>query len=200
MWKEKLSTLSPKIKENIIPLLLGVFGLILLSYGVIHSINSGQVSSDQDIVFEEGNKEQSEAKIVVDIEGAVVTPGVYSLNSDARVKDALIVAFGLSSDADREWVAKNLNQAAKLNDGAKIYIPKEGEAVKTSSQGFVSTSGLININSASSSELESLSGIGPVTAGKIIENRPYTAIDELLTKKIVGSKVFDKIKEKISVY
>lgn len=203
MWKEKLLTLSPNLKSNIFPLLLGVIGLILLSLGFISSLVGS--SKTDDIVFEEGNEQSEESKIIIDIQGAVVSPGVYTLKGDARIKDALIAASGLASDADREWVAKNLNQAARIQDGAKIYIPKYGESSSVSSgqevsAGLVSASGSININSASQSELESLPGIGPVTAGKIIDNRPYSAIDELRTKKVVGQSVFEKIKDKISIY
>lgn len=62
-----------------------------------------------------------------------------------------------------------------------------------------SISGLIGINSATEKELDTLSGIGPVTAQKIVGNRPYASINELLDKKIVGSKVFSQIKDKISI-
>ena len=64
----------------------------------------------------------------------------------------------------------------------------------------ISASGLIDINAASESELDTLSGIGPVTAGKIIDNRPYGSLEELVSKKAVSSSVFEKIKDHISVY
>lgn len=203
MWKEKLLTLSPNLRSNVLPLFLAITGLLLLSFGLISSIIGNPKT--EEIVFEKGTEQSEGSKIVIDIQGAVVSPGVYTLEGDVRIKDALIAAFGLSSDADREWIAKNINQAAKIQDGAKIYIPKYGESLSASkgletSAGLVSASGLININSASKSELESLPGVGPVTAGKIIDNRPYTAIDELKAKKVVGQNVFEKIKDKISIY
>jgi competence protein ComEA len=132
-----------------------------------------------------------------------VKPGVYKLSQDARMQDAFISCGGLSSSADRNWVAKNINLAVKLTDGAKIYIPKLGEQTSSSSSyssGVALTSSLININSASEQELDSLSGVGPATATKIINSRPYGSINDLLDKKIVGSKVFQTIKDKISVY
>ena len=95
--------------------------------------------------------------------------------------------------------------ATKLADGAKIFIPSVGEAVNggsalnSSSEGII-VGALININTSSQSQLESLPGIGPVTAQKIIAGRPYGSIEELLSKKIVGSKVFGQIKDKIAVY
>lgn len=200
MWKEKLLALFPSFRDNILVILLAGVGLILLGYGLISSFNKNE---PEDVVFETAEETNAENKIVVDIEGAVVTPGVYSLNSDARVKDALVAASGLAQDADRDWVSKNLNLAAKLTDSAKVYIPRVGEQVFTSSNGVAGVatqSNFININSASPSELESLPGIGPVTAKKIIDNRPYNLIDDLLTKKVVGSSVFQKIKEKIAVH
>jgi competence protein ComEA len=61
------------------------------------------------------------------------------------------------------------------------------------------TGGLVDVNNASESELDSLPGVGPVTAAKIIENRPYQTIDELVVKKAVGDSLFGKIKDKITV-
>lgn len=199
MESKDYSQYLEKAKGNLLPLVFGLVGLILLSYGLISSLSSS-AEEPEDIIFDSSNEKVQEAKIIIDIQGAVVFPGVYTLDTDGRIKDALIQAGGLSSDADREWVAKNLNQAAKLSDGSKIYIPRLNEQVQAQSTGTISTSGLININSASSSELDTLPGIGPVTANKIIDNRPYTAVEDLLTKKAVGQSVFENIKDKISVY
>lgn len=211
--EELISKYSPLLKRYILPLSLGALGMIFFIYGLIGLFWDNKPASE-DVVFESssGEKESTEAKtILVDIEGAVVRPGVYSLSLDARIQDALVSAGGLSSVADREFVSKRLNLATKLTDGAKIYIPLEGEAesIPTSlglrgasagSTELTSTSGQININSASQSQLEALPGIGPVTAQKIIGGRPYGSVDELLNKKIVGSKVFSQIKDKVSIY
>jgi competence protein ComEA len=95
-----------------------------------------------------------------------------------------------------------------VSDGTKIYIPKVGETLPSSTDNSVlpggavagvATTGLISINSASSTELESLPGIGPVSAGKIIDNRPYGSMDELISKKAIGKSVFQKIKTLISL-
>ena len=90
-----------------------------------------------------------------------------------------------------------------LSDGQKIYIPKLSETQNSVSVNGVSTGNIsskININSAGASDLDSLPGIGSVTAQKIIDARPYSAIEDLLNRKIVSQKVFDQIKEKISIY
>ena len=198
-----------QLKPHWLPISLGLAGMIFLLYGLI---SLSGTSKSNDLVFEEANeskesqgKENNGAKLTVDVAGAVVKPGVYSLPQDARVQDALIAAGGMNSQADREKVAKTLNLAAKIVDGGKIYIPAIGDASQASSGQAVlgsegSSTGLINLNSASASELDKLQGIGPVTAEKIITNRPYGAIEELVAKKVVGQKVFEAIKDKISVY
>lgn len=190
------------IKNNI--LVLGIFfiGLILFSVGVIQLFGA----KNADISFKSGQDivEKSDAegkKIMVDISGAVVAPGLYSLPFDARVQDALVISGGLSAEADREYVSKAINLAQKLTDGQKLYLPKAGEkGVAGSVRGAqIYNDGKIHINSASVSELDTLSGVGKVTAQKIIDSRPYSKIDELVTKKAVSQKVFESIKDKIDL-
>ena len=198
-----------KIKPHFLPLAVGIVGLIFLGYGLI--VLSAPKKDKPDILFEAAKDESPMARVVeqriaVDVEGAVQNPGVYKLRADARVQDALIAAGGLSSSADREKVAKTLNLAAKVTDGGKIYIPFTGElsssgvAAPESSTLGADTSAAININTASLKDLDSLPGIGEVTAQKIISNRPFGSLDELLSKKLVSKKVFESIKDRISVY
>lgn len=182
--------------------------MIFFAYGLIGLFAANKTSSE-DIVFEASSSAKqnpSEMKtIFIDTEGAVVKPGLYKLPQDSRIQDALVAAGGLSASADRNFVSKNINLAIKLTDGAKIYIPNISEAVSGSSvlSGSSQTGGggdLVNINISSQAQLEALPGIGPVTAQKIIAGRPYNSVDELLNKKVVGSKVFNQIKEKITIY
>ena len=72
---------------------------------------------------------QSYNEVTIDISGEVINPGVYRLTGEVRVNDILIKAGGLSANADRDWVAKNLNLAEKLIDGEKIFIPKRGDVL-----------------------------------------------------------------------
>ena len=78
---------------------------------------------------------------------------------------------------------------------------KNDEDIKTyQSQSTIQGSGLIDINTASQEELESLWGIGPVYAQNIIEQRPYSNVEELLTKKVIRSDIYEKNKDKLTVY
>ena len=185
---------SPFIKQNLLVLVLGFFGLMFLGYGLIQMFS--QKSSTDAIVLEKGDKTDSVGSIVVDVAGAVMKPGVYQLQADARTQNAIVKAGGLSDDADRGWVDHNINLAAQVSDGSKLYIPFKGDPAQ---RGDASNK-QININTAKQSELESLSGIGPVTAQKIIDGRPYSTIDELVGKKVIAAKLFEKIKEKITTY
>ncbi|OGH18921.1 MAG: hypothetical protein A3F31_02310 [Candidatus Levybacteria bacterium RIFCSPHIGHO2_12_FULL_38_12] len=200
------STYPIIIKKYRFSLLLGIAGLIFFGYGLITLLSSS--NSDDEIEYKPvvaNQTNENKGTMVVDVSGAVVNPGVYKLSIDSRVWDGLIKAGGLSSGANREWVSKNLNLAAKLSDGGKIYIPT-GQTGITSTMGSIkgenlgSVEGFIDINTASEGELDSLPGIGPVTAQKIIQNRPYSATEDLISKKVVTGKVFEKIKGKISVY
>ncbi len=137
-------------------------------------------------------------ELVVHVDGAVVNPGVYKLAVGSRVSDVVEKAGGLSEEADRGKV----NLAAKLTDGQKLLIPNKAQSsnVKTqNSEEVAGATNLININDASTSQLDTLPGIGIATAGKIISGRPYTDINELVLKKVVTSGVFEKIKDLISV-
>jgi competence protein ComEA len=194
-------------EKNKTPIILGLLGLVLVGIGVFSVLLLGQKETAIEILPAE---EAAEGEtIFVDLEGAVEKPGVYQLPSDSRINDLLIAAGGLSVKADREWVEKNLNLAQKLADGAKIYIPREGETrlrqdfggQGSGTSGQIAGVGTkININTASASELDSLWGIGEKRAAAIIKNRPYQKIEELRTKKIIPSNVYERIKDEITVY
>ncbi len=183
-----------RIKQNLLPLALGGIGLILIIAGVLQYVF--QKPEEPALVVE--NADIQEQKILVDIEGAVINPGVYQLSLESRVVDALAAAGGMSEQADRQWIEKNLNLAKKVSDGLKIYIPRLGEEIFTGESATEPAGSVMNINTASTTDLESLPGVGAVTASSIIEGRPFAQIDELLSRKIVGEATFEKIKDKIS--
>jgi len=183
-------------KRYQVSIVLALIGLALIGAGL--SISKFSASSKEPEFIPAGS---STASVKVDIEGAVKQPGVYELTSNSRVADVIEKAGGFSNDADKSWIAQSLNLAGKVSDGQKIYIPVVGEAAKTDAGSVAGqTTGKINVNTASSSELDTLPGIGPLTAQKIISGRPYKSVDELLSKKVVGAATFEKIKDKITTY
>ncbi len=204
---EKLEKLLSIYK---IPLVLAAIGLVFFLTGIIYIFKT-QTTSHEVIFSSESSASAriTKSKIHIDIEGAVIAPGVYSMEEGSIVADALVASGGLAQDADREWIGKNLNRAAKLIDGGKIFIPSlsqisDGKAQSSNSKDQNNnllgvTTGKININTASQAELEGLPGVGPVTALKIINGRSYQTIDELKTKKIVGNALFEKIKDLLSI-
>lgn len=190
------------LKKYWLPCLLALVGLIFFIYGLIALWSQNQRPTD--IKFETNSTAsiKSENLITVDIEGAVSNPGVYKLKPNSIIQDGLVAAGGLSNEADRDFVAKSINLATKLTDGQKIYIPKVGQSAPTvlGSSNLITNSSLININSALEKELDTLPGVGPVTAAKIVNNRPYLDINDLITKSVVSQKVFGQIKDKITAY
>ena len=190
-------------------ILFFLIGAILIGLGLLLVKDSKITSSKIEVLESTTEGLGEDLEVVVEVAGAVEKPGVYKLTKGVRIEDALISAGGISADADRLWMERSLNRAAKLIDGQKIYIPRKDEqisGVSTSNLGGYQTisssqgSGLVNVNAVSQKELESLWGIGPVTAQNIIEQRPYSSVEELLTKKILKSNVYERNKDKLSVY
>lgn len=179
-----------------------VIGLMGLGVVMLFVSFKGKVLGEKvEVEYMASNKAEGISnKIVVDVGGAVIDPGVYELEQGSRLKDALVAAGGLAASADREWVEKVFNMAEEVDDGEKIYVPEvlKNQNIENSNQS--QNLNLININDASQQELESLWGIGEVRAQAIIDNRPYKSIEELLEKKIVPKNVFEANKEKMSVY
>lgn len=147
-------------------------------------------------------------EIVIDVAGAVVKPGVYRLATGARVGDAIDAAGGFSTRVDVDRVGEELNLAATLADGAQVRVPSRDDpaasagAAKGSGGETGSATHLVNLNTATEAELDALPGIGPVTAGKIIESRagaPFKTVDELRERGLVGEKTFEKLKPLVSV-
>lgn len=197
------------IKERKFVIILSFLGIVLIAYGGFLYIAS-QNNKETIIIEKDENESASGEKLVVDIQGAVKNPGVYELSKGDRVSDALKKAGGLVDEADNLRIAKTINLAAFLTDGMKLYFPFDGEEVMGNTSSDESTKGVnvsfssytqgfISINNATESELDKLPGIGQITAKKIIDNRPYSTIEELITKKVISEKLFEKIKNQLSL-
>jgi competence protein ComEA len=142
----------------------------------------------------------SPALLIVDVAGAVRKPGVYEFGEGERVVDAIERAGGPMPKADLSL----LNLAAMLVDGTQILVPKIGPAVAgVPGAAPGPSSGLVNINSASATELETLSGIGEVLAATIVEyrdqNGPFASVDDLLDVSGIGPATLEEIRDQVTV-
>ena len=184
-------------------ILIFLLGVILTGVGLFISQNEKDGDTDQVEILTGASEARDEgSEIVVEIAGEVEQPGVYKLPKNSRVEELLIASGGISEGADRDWMEKSLNRAARLSDGQKIYIlgaNEQGSNPSGESWGSGGT-GLININSASQKELESLPGIGPVYAQNIIEHRSYSNVEELSTKGVLKKSTYEEIKDLVTVY
>ncbi|MBI2600948.1 helix-hairpin-helix domain-containing protein [Candidatus Daviesbacteria bacterium] len=184
----KLQELTSQYK---LPLILILVGLSLLSIGYVVSFPKS-IKPD----YPKESLITQPKQVIVDLSGAVNKPGVYTLEEGARVEEVVKKAEGFREDANKEYIARSLNMAQKLIDGSKIYIPFDGEVVQVQVAGVSSSStNKVSVNLSTQSELEALSGIGPVSASKIIANRPYQTLEELVTKKVITKALLDKLKD-----
>lgn len=140
--------------------------------------------------------------IVVYICGAVKESQVITLEENSRICDAIDAVGGLTNEAD----LTNINLAYILEDGEKIYIPKKGEEIQnisTSSYNNSSSPSKININKATQTELETIPGIGPSTALKIInyreENGKFSKIEDIKNVSGIGDAKYEQMKNYISI-
>lgn len=154
--------------------------------------------------------------LVVDVAGAVLHPGVYHLPAGSRVADAITAAGGFGPRVDAP-AAQALNLAAPLTDGLQVRVPSRddppgsgsaspgatgGTAPGGNAAGAGGGGGRVDLNTATSAQLDTLPGIGPVTAAKIIasrEERPFSAVDDLQTRKLVGASTFAKLAGLVTV-
>lgn len=170
-----------------------------------------QLMSDTEIPAEsevvdietEGSQTTNTDTVVVEIKGALVSPGVYELKTGDRLVDAIELAGGLTEKADD----RTINQALLLTDQMMIYVPFQGEEVSETSQvatvNGMESSTKININKAEINELTDLNGIGDSRAQSIIdyrvENGLFKTIEEIKNVSGIGDKIFENLKEQITV-
>jgi competence protein ComEA len=137
--------------------------------------------------------------LMVDVAGAVVNPGVYSLPLNSRVVEAIKAAGGLKKGAD----TSDINQARILKDGEQIYVFPAVSRFSGTTSVPLRKNGPIMINRATAKDFESLDGIGPVLASRIVtyrkSNGPFTAVEDLLKVPGIGQSKFDQFKSKLRV-
>jgi competence protein ComEA len=138
--------------------------------------------------------------VVVDVVGAVRRPGLYRLEQGSRIADAVARAGGAVGKADLAHV----NLAAPLADGEQIVIPKRGAAVAAAGGGGSAAapgapSGPVQLSTATLEQLDSLPGVGPVTAQKILDYREkhgaFSSVDELDAVPGIGPKRLDQLRD-----
>ena len=194
-------------------------------YSIISSLNEDTVIEEIEVknidpplpeVSKEEKQVDDQCPILVDIGGAILNPGVYCFDKGASVIDAVRKAKGFTPDAGFKYISMKINLATVMLDNTKIYIPFETdyncslltfnlpkEVVDITipdtevEQGQETQGGCISINTATLSELDTLEGVGPSTAQKIIDGRPYGVLEDLLNVSGIGEATFNKFKEDI---
>ncbi|MCA1057982.1 helix-hairpin-helix domain-containing protein [Rossellomorea aquimaris] len=149
--------------------------------------------------------EKDAENVFVDVKGEVMKPGLYEVRQGERLKFVIDRAGGFTDDADK----KMMNLAVKVTDEMMIYVPKIGEMeivppeIVTPVSGTEAGHDILNINTASQQDFETLPGIGPSKAASFVqyreENGPFSTIDEITNISGIGDKTFEKLKEHISV-
>ena len=156
-------------------------------------------ASEDELEQEDTIEEKSEKKdelLIVHVSGSVKRPGVYQLEKDKRIIDAIEKAGGMLEEADSDA----LNLAEKIKDGMKIYVPKKGEKPTTSTN--LKSQSYIDLNLAEKEELMTLPGVGEKTADKIIayrEAQPFEKVEDLLKVSGFGKKKMEALKGLIAV-
>ena len=187
-------------------ILAATAGLIIAGCGfyIYNSSPKDEILLDDPVEISESLQEVEEDpdKIVVYITGAVKNPGVIEIPEDSRVLDAVNAAGGVTAEADLE----SINMAQKVRDGQHVTVPEISDPNSTvptrQNSSSKSSGGLVNINSASESELISLPGIGAATAKKIIDyretNGAFIEIEDIKKVRGIGESKFQSMKDLIT--
>lgn len=202
-------------------ILIGIAIIVLVGFGYYKSnsdnLNNNQIQTLVDTKSTDSINEKSEnntqnrednSTTMCQIDGCVNKPGVYSFKKDDRIKDIVELAGGFTQDAD----TKSVNLAMKLKDEMKVYIPSKTETSKAQNNNIESSdivtikdnnsNSLVNINTADSNKLQTLPGIGPSKAKKIIEFREknqFKKIEEIKNVDGIGDKTFESLKSLITI-
>lgn len=188
MQKLKLTQKQKIIVSVVAVILIAGFGWSI-SKQLAQPTSKVLSATTEKIITATETKSQSKA-FFIEVVGQVKNPGVYQINKEMIVLEAIEMAGGFNPDADLQHVHKNITLSAVVQANQKIYIPAKNETSSPNTSG--DTSQKISINSASRTELMTLSGVGEVTADKIIAGRPYKTLEEL-KEHGVGESLYAKI-------
>ena len=189
----------------LIPILLICFGVVLAFpafRALVESTETMACYCPSCEAMDFANKgAKSLGLIKVDLAGAVKNPGIYQLEIGQRMADLIDKSGGFIDEVSKDFLAKEFNLSAELENESKIYIPFEGEYLLSEKSEGISdqSSSKISINTASSETLETLSGVGEKRASDLIENRPYSQLDELVDKNVFSQSLFDSLKNELSL-
>lgn len=179
-------------------------GLVVLSAAVGWGILRGQSAPASAVALDDGSGGQvaaEPAELYVHVLGEVSDPGLYILDADARLVDALAAAGGTLETAD----LKAVNLARPLSDGEQVVVPAQGEQAAAGASGAsaVGADGRVDLNAATEADLETLPRIGPALAQRILEwreaNGRFRAVEDLMAVPGIGEKLLAGLREKVRV-
>ena len=219
--RDFLKEYAPQLRRMAVICVAGL--VVFAGYSLLNGGNDPQIQSSDTVQVTDSAPETSDdasaaatpldGTLFVDIGGAVKSPMLAELPDGSRVDDAIKAAGGLRKEADMT----NINRAEFLVDGQKIFIPsysldEEGNIIEsedpvssgTSVPGqTVTTDGKVNINTADADQLQTLNGVGPATAQKIIDYRDssgrFTSVEDIKNVSGIGEKTFEKLRDYITV-
>ena len=200
-----------KDRKTLVKIMSVVLILLVAAVLRISAANKPDVNIEHATASVESSEDQGDdparMTVCVDIGGQVVNPGVYQVNESTRLYQLIELAGGLTELADPDAI----NQASYVEDGEKIIIPAKNSAIDpaegsssseiVSNVSAISSSGIVNINSANKEELMTLNGIGEVMAERIIEYRAsnrFKKKEDIKSVKGIGDGIFAKIKDDIT--
>ncbi|MDO5555963.1 MAG: helix-hairpin-helix domain-containing protein [Clostridia bacterium] len=208
-------------KQKIVLIIIGILVILFIAFYITKKTNNYNYD-ELEVIEEENNSIQEkeeqiiEEEIIVHITGEVENEGIIKINKNSRIADAIERAGGTTEYAD----LSKINLAYVIKDGQKIYIPnindKETQETQETMEQYITEEAgdniviedkkieeKVNINTASQTELETLSGIGPSTALKIInyrqENGEFKTIEDIKNVSGIGEAKFENIKNNICI-
>jgi len=202
-------------KQKIIIIVIATFMLLFIGFYIIKKANNSEYieleTQDYEVTESSSINEEiiEEQEIIIHVTGAVKNQGIVQVEEGARISDVIDIAGGITNEAD----LSKINLAYEVEDGQKIYVPNVNDETNIESiteeagenvlEDNNSNSSKVNINTASQTELETLNGVGPSTALKIInyreENGEFEKVEDIKNVPGIGDAKFESLKESICV-